>query len=183
MSQPDIGSTSQNRVLRASGLLLGPGSGEDSALAQRVLELLLARNQTLAVAESLTGGMLAAQLVGVPGASRVFRGGLVVYATDLKARLAGVDQELLDQRGAVDEEVARQLAVGARGRCLADWGMATTGVAGPDPQDGNPVGTVWIAVSGPDVTIARKLLLNGNREQIRVQTVREAIILLIERLP
>jgi nicotinamide-nucleotide amidase len=165
---------------------------QEAQPAARVLRLLTSRGQTLAVAESLTGGLLAATLVAVPGASRVFRGGLVVYATDLKARLAGVDETLLAQRGAVDQEVARQLAVGARGACLADWGVATTGVAGPDPQDGQPVGTVWIAVSGPgatvpeatvpEATIARELLLTGNREQVRVQTVREAIILLTERL-
>ena len=101
--------------------------------------------ETLAVAESLTGGLLAATLVDVPGASQVFRGGLVVYATDLKATLAGVPAELLDERGPVDPDVAVALADGARERCGADWGLATTGVAGPDPQDGMAVGTVYVA--------------------------------------
>ena len=114
-----------------------------------VLAELRRRGQTLAVAESLTGGLLAATIVDVPGASRVFRGGLVVYATDLKNRLAGVPAELLAERGAVDPDVATALALGARERCLADWGLGTTGVAGPDPQDGNAVGTAYVACVGP----------------------------------
>src|SRR5690606_39530601 len=112
-------------------------------VAAQILDALVARGQTLAVAESLTGGLLAATLVDVPGASRAFRGGLVVYATDLKASLAGVPSDLLAERGAVDPDVAVALAAGARQRCGADWGLGTTGVAGPDPQDGVPVGTVY----------------------------------------
>jgi len=98
-----------------------------------VVSELVSRGQTLAVAESLTGGLLAATLVEVPGVSKVFRGGLVVYATDLKATLAGVDQTLLAERGPVDPDVARELAAGAARVCGADWGLSTTGVAGPEP--------------------------------------------------
>lgn len=119
-----------------------------AAVAAEVLDVLVARGQTVAVAESLTGGLLAATFVDVPGASRAFRGGLVVYATDLKASLAGVAEDLLRGAGPVDPQVALALARGARIRCGADWGLATTGVAGPDPQDGIPVGTVYVAVSG-----------------------------------
>jgi nicotinamide-nucleotide amidase len=146
--------------------------------AREILARLRARGETLAVAESLTGGLLAATLVDVPGASAVFRGGLVVYATDLKARLAGVPPKLLAERGPVDADVARALAAGARERCAADWGLATTGVAGPDPQDGHAVGTVYIGVSGPGVDDVRRLALTGDRAEIRSATVAQALDLL-----
>jgi len=115
--------------------------------AAAVLAALRGAGATLATAESLTGGLLAATLVDVAGASAVFRGGLVPYATDLKAALVGVDQGLLDRVGPVAAEVAAALAEGARQRCGADWGVATTGVAGPDPQDGHPPGTVFVGVA------------------------------------
>jgi nicotinamide-nucleotide amidase len=117
--------------------------------AVAVHRLLVERAETLAVAESLTGGLLAATLVDVPGVSATFRGGLVVYATDLKAGLAGVPADLLAARGPVDPDVAAAMAAGALAACRSDWGLATTGVAGPDPQDGVPVGTVFLAVAGP----------------------------------
>ncbi|MFJ5933891.1 CinA family protein [Streptomyces sp. NPDC093071] len=122
--------------------------------AARVLALLAERDQTLAVAESLTGGLVAAELTGVPGASASFRGSVTAYATALKHELLGVDEALLAERGAVDPEVASQMAAGVRARLGADWGIATTGVAGPDPQDGQPVGTVYVAVAGPAGTVA-----------------------------
>ena len=153
----------------------GPG-----AVAGEVLARLSALGQTVATAESLTGGMLSAALVDVPGASGVFRGGLVVYATELKAILAGVPQDLLDRRGPVDGEVAAALASGAMRRCGADWGLATTGVAGPRPQDGHPVGTVWIAVAGPAGVTTRRLAVPGDRGAIRAATVRAALGMLLE---
>src|SRR5215467_658332 len=119
------------------------------ATAAHLIDALAARDETLATAESLTGGLLAATIVDVPGASAVFRGGLVVYATDLKATLAGVPRDLLEARGPVDPDVAAALAAGARQRCRADWGVATTGVAGPTEQDSKPVGTAYVAVAGP----------------------------------
>jgi nicotinamide-nucleotide amidase len=147
--------------------------------AAGVLAALGRRGETLAVAESLTGGLLAATIVDVPGASAVFRGGLVVYATELKASLAGVDPDLLTARGPVDPEVARQLAAGAAARCAADWGLATTGVAGPDPQHGVPAGTVYIGLSGPGIpAVARRLDLVGDRPTIRRATVLAALDLL-----
>ncbi|GIJ45898.1 competence protein [Virgisporangium aliadipatigenens] len=149
-----------------------------AAPAREVLAALRARGETLAVAESLTGGLLAATLVDVPGASAVFRGGLVVYATELKAVLAGVPPQLLRERGAVDPDVARALAAGARERCAADWGLATTGVAGPDPQDGHPVGTVYVAVRGPGVDEVRRLTLAGSRAEIRSGTVSQVLALI-----
>ena len=105
--------------------------------------------QTVAVAESLTGGMLCSALVEVPGASAVVRGGVVAYATELKHRLLGVDAGLLAAHGPVDPEVAAQMAHGVRELLGADWGLATTGVAGPGPQDGIAAGTVYVAVAGP----------------------------------
>jgi nicotinamide-nucleotide amidase len=147
--------------------------------AEEVLTVLRGRGQTLAVAESLTGGLLAATIVDVPGASRAFRGGLVVYATDLKATLAGVPLELLTARGPVDPDVAAALAGGARKRCGADWGLSTTGVAGPDPQDGKPVGTVYLGVAGPDgFGLVRHLEFGGDRAAVRRGAVAGALDLL-----
>ncbi len=156
-----------------------PGAG---AGPEAVLATLAHRGQTLAVAESLTGGLLAATLVDVPGASAVFRGGLVVYATDLKASLAGVPDGLLASRGPVDPDVALALAEGARERCRADWGLGTTGVAGPDPQDGRPVGTVHVAAVGPLSRQVRSLHLPGGRRAVRCATVDAALALLADLL-
>jgi nicotinamide-nucleotide amidase len=142
-----------------------------------LVERLAARGQTVATAESLTGGLLAATIVDVPGASAVFRGGLVVYATDLKATLAGVPMDLLEERGPVDPDVAAALAAGARERCGATWGMATTWVAGPTPQEGIAVGTVFVAVAGPS-SARLALRLDGDRLAIRTAAVRAAVALL-----
>jgi nicotinamide-nucleotide amidase len=150
--------------------------------AAQVLARLRERGETLAVAESLTGGLLAATIVDVPGASKVFRGGLVVYATDLKGSLAGVPADLLAARGPVDPEVALALARGARERCAADWGLATTGVAGPDPQDGHPVGQVYVGIAGPLDGDVRRLTLLGDRAAIRRGCVTAALALLTDAL-
>lgn len=145
--------------------------------AEAVLSLLTRRGETLATAESLTGGLVAATIVDVPGASAAFRGGIVAYATELKAALVGVPDDLLAERGAVDPDVALALARGARERCRADWGLATTGVAGPDPQDGHPVGRVYVAVSGPGVSEVRELTLTGDRAAIRAGSVAAVLVL------
>jgi nicotinamide-nucleotide amidase len=150
-------------------------------VAVLVLEL-ARRGQTVAAAESLTGGLLCATLVDVPGASQVLRGGLVVYATDLKASLGGVSAELLERQGPVDPDVALALARGARERCGADWGLAATGVAGPDPQDGIEVGTVYVAVADASDAQVRRLRLDGDREAIRAAAVAAALDLLRQRL-
>ncbi|URM89384.1 CinA family protein [Streptomyces sp. MRC013] len=152
-----------------------------------MLRLLAERGQTLAVAESLTGGLVAAELTSVPGASRVFRGSVTAYATPLKRDLLGVDGDLLERRGAVDAEVALQMARGVRSRLGAGWGVATTGVAGPDPQDGRPVGTVYVAVCGPPGGAAEEgtvaaLRLNGDRAEIRRGSVRNVLELLADEL-
>ncbi|MCF3145547.1 CinA family protein [Streptomyces platensis] len=156
----------------------GPGSAAAGAL-----EMLAGRGQSLAVAESLTGGLVAGALTAVPGASRVVRGSVTAYATEVKRDVLGVDGALLAARGAVDGEVARQMASGARRVLGADWGLATTGVAGPDPQDGHPVGTVFVAVQGPDGAGAvRRLSLEGDRDRIRQDTIRAVLALLLSEL-
>ncbi|GAB7043199.1 MULTISPECIES: CinA family protein [Catenuloplanes] len=155
---------------------------EGSSVAATVVAALTKAGQTVASAESLTGGLVASTLVDVPGASSAFRGGVVVYATELKATLAGVSAPLLAERGPVDPDVAAALAEGVRERCGADWGLATTGVAGPEPQDGKPVGLVYVAVAGPGGTEVRRLDLSGGRVVIRVTTVTEVLRLLADRL-
>lgn len=136
---------------------------------------LRATNRTVATAESLTAGLVAATIAGVPGASTVLRGGLVVYATDLKHRLAGVSEEVLAAEGPVAASTAEQLAVGARTRCTADWGIGLTGVAGPDPQNGIGAGTVFLGLAGPRHTEVMRLKLSGDRWNIRFDATRTAI--------
>lgn len=155
---------------------------EVGSAAAAVVHRLAERHETLATVESLTGGSLAASIVNIAGVSGVYRGGLVVYATELKATLAGVPDDLLSERGPVDPEVAAALAEGGRQRCGADWGLATTGVAGPEPQDGKPVGLVYVAVAGPNGGEVRQLDLGSGRDHVRAGAVVEALRLLAERL-
>ncbi|GAA3355976.1 MULTISPECIES: CinA family protein [Saccharopolyspora] len=143
--------------------------------AAELLGLLRDRGETVATAESLTAGLLAVTLTDVPGASDVVRGGLIVYATDLKERLAGVDAELLARGGAVQPAVAEQLATGARERCAATWGVGLTGVAGPDPQDGAEPGTVHLGFAGPNGTNVLSTKLAGDRAGVRAAAVRVAL--------
>jgi nicotinamide-nucleotide amidase len=150
--------------------------------AAAAVHVLVERRETLASAESLTGGLIAATIVEIPGVSSVFRGGLVVYATDLKHTLAGVPERLLEERGAVDADVARALATGTRERCGADWALATTGVAGPEPQDGKPVGLVYVAVAGPHGATVRELNLDGSRAFIRTESATAVLELLADEL-
>ncbi|MGQ5640382.1 MULTISPECIES: CinA family protein [unclassified Streptomyces] len=161
-----------------------------SSTAIELVRLLTVRGETLAVAESLTGGLVAAEITSVPGASKVFRGSVTAYATELKHELLGVDATLLAQRGAVDPQVAGQMATGVRKALGADWGIATTGVAGPEPQDGRPVGAVFVAVDGPLTPRpgsagggkVEALRLNGSRAEIRMESVRSVLALLLEQL-
>ncbi|WP_396932189.1 CinA family protein [Mycolicibacterium sp.] len=143
--------------------------------ARALVALLTARGDTVATAESLTAGLLAATLAGVPGASAVLSGGLVTYTVDTKIALAGVSRELLDDVGPVAAPTAAALAEGARERCAATWGVGLTGVAGPDPHGGHPVGTVFIGLAGPGTTEVAELRLDGSRWDIRLAAVHEAI--------
>ncbi|GJF26740.1 MULTISPECIES: CinA family protein [Streptomyces] len=161
-----------------------------SSTAADVVRLLTVRGETLAIAESLTGGLVAAGITAVPGASKVFRGSVTAYATELKRDLLGVDADLLAARGAVDPQVAAEMAAGVRKALGADWGIATTGVAGPDPQDGQPVGTVYVAVHGPFAPCdgsapggkVEALRLNGDRAEIRMESVRSVLALLLREI-
>ncbi|MBO3096137.1 CinA family protein [Cellulomonas dongxiuzhuiae] len=151
-------------------------------VAAELLAALARRGWTLAVAESLTGGLVTATLVEVPGASAVLRGGVVAYATDLKGTMLGVDAGLLAERGAVDPDVARAMASGARSRLGADVGLATTGVAGPDPQGGHPPGTVHVAVATPRTVRVRTLDLQGDRAAVRAAACAGALALALDVL-
>ncbi len=133
---------------------------------------------TVAVAESLTGGLLCAELTRTPGASSTVRGGIVVYATDLKTALAGVPAELIAARGPVDREVALALGHGVRARLDATYGIGVTGVAGPDRQGERPIGTVFLAVVGPAGETVAQREFPGDREAIRAAAVADAVDLL-----
>lgn len=136
---------------------------------------------TIATGESLTGGLVAATLAQVPGCSAVLRGGIVAYQRDVKASLLDVPESALAE-GLVSEAVALAMARGAAARLGADVGIGTTGVAGPEPHDGEPVGSAWIAVSVGGSAVARHLSLTGDREQIRCQTAAGCFDLLQELL-
>lgn len=145
------------------------------AVLGRLVGLLKERGETVATAESLTGGLVGAALTDVPGVSAVYRGGVVVYATDLKAKLAGVPEDLLAAVGPVHPDTAAALATGVRERLEATYGLATTGVAGPDPQAGIEVGTVYVAAAGPGSVHIRKLQLTGDRAAVRRGSVQAVL--------
>lgn len=143
------------------------GSGSDT-IERVVIELLRARGETVATAESCTGGLVAKRLTDVPGSSAVVLGGAVAYANAVKTTMVGVPEAMLAEHGAVSEAVARALAAGIRDRTGASWGLSTTGVAGPSGgSDAKPVGLVWVAIAGAAGVEARELRLPGDREQIR----------------
>lgn len=162
--------------------------GVDSA-AHEVVKLLTNRGETLAAAESLTAGLLCATVATVPGASAVLRGGVVTYATDVKALLADVPESVLDTYGPVAEITARYMALGVANKVVTDWGISLTGVAGPTMQDGHPVGEVWCGLRTPgaksieDVTaVELPVDRSGSRSQIRRQAVELALELLIRKI-
>ena len=138
-------------------------SPAEQPLAVRVHAALLARSETVAAAESLTAGLFCATLATVPGASATLRGGVVVYATDLKTELAGVPEGLLELHGPVSPQTAEALAAGVRARCGATWGVGLTGVAGPDPVDGHGPGRVYLGVADGHRTDVHALDLTGDR--------------------
>jgi nicotinamide-nucleotide amidase len=153
-----------------------------SSLAQRVHAGLRDRGETVAAAESLTAGLFCATLASVPGASETLRGGAVVYATDLKATLAGVPADLLAAHGPVSEATAAALAEGIRRRCQATWGVGLTGVAGPDPVGGHLPGRVYVGLSDGLVTVVHELDLSGDRAAVRTAAVETALARLLDRL-
>jgi nicotinamide-nucleotide amidase len=168
---------------------MASADGHDAhELAVQLIGELTRRGMTIAVAESLTGGLVVAELVSVPGASAVVRGGVVAYATELKSTLLDVDARLLAEKGPIDPEVARQMADGVRSRlghdgAPADIGLATTGVAGPEPQDGHAVGEVWLGIAMEGRVEAHGLTIGGDRASIRAATVSESLMFVLEHLP
>lgn len=146
-----------------------------------VVQRLLDRGLTVATGESLTAGLVAATLAEVPGCSAVLRGGVVAYQGDVKRSLLDVPEDSL-RAGLVSRPVVEAMAAGAARRLRADVGIGTTGVAGPDPHDGEPVGSVWIAVVTPEGLAARHLLLAGDRAAIRRQTVEACWDLVLDTL-
>jgi nicotinamide-nucleotide amidase len=144
---PDAEAVAAAAVRQSRDLLGDIVAAVDRGLEEAVVSDLVRQGATVAMAESLTGGLLCGALVSVPGASAVVRGGVVAYATDLKAQLAGVPETVLDRHGPVAADTAAAMAEGVRNLCAATFGVATTGVAGPDPQDGHPPGTFHVAVA------------------------------------
>ncbi|MEX2290375.1 MAG: competence/damage-inducible protein A [Mycobacteriales bacterium] len=152
-------------------------------LAAVVVRRLAAAGATLAVAESLTAGLLGAAVTEIPGSSAVFRGGVQVYASDLKVSLAGVPEQVLAAHGAVSSPTAAALADGVRARLGATYGLGLTGVAGPDLQEGQPAGTLHVGLSGPAGTTIRSLRVPGDRSRVRLLAVTAALDLLRRALP
>ena len=142
--------------------------------AQSIIEILTTRGQTLAVAESLTGGGLGFALTQVPGASAVFLGGIISYTTDVKVRELGVGQSVINQYKVVSEEVAIEMAEGAKNKFATTWAISTTGVAGPGDYQGVREGTVWIAIRGP-INQSLTLTLDGGRDGVRQGAISSAI--------
>ncbi|NED93749.1 CinA family protein [Phytoactinopolyspora alkaliphila] len=155
---------------------------DGGVVAVAAVRNLVDRHLTLATAESLTGGLVSAALTAVQGSSAVLRAGVVVYATDTKASLAGVPSSVLDAHGPVAAETAAAMAEGIRRRVGADVGLATTGVAGPEPQDGHPPGTVYVAMADASGTTVRAFTgadrLTGARAAVREATVAVALEML-----
>lgn len=152
---------------------------DDAAI---VHALLRERGATLATAESLTGGRLAARVTAVAGASETYVGGVVTYATELKVSLLGVPQQLVDRHGVVSGECARAMATGVQALTGADYAVATTGVAGPAEQEGKPAGTVYVAVAAPGRVQVLALELSGERTSVQERTCVEGLSVLAEIL-
>lgn len=147
-----------------------------------LLALLRGLDASVATAESLTGGLVCAALVAVPGASDVVRGGIIAYAADAKVDLLGVPADLIVRYGTVDEHVAASMANAARRRFGSTYGLSTTGVAGPEPSEGKPAGTVHVAIAGPEGTDCYLLSLTGDRDAIRNATVGELLSRFVDRV-
>jgi PncC family amidohydrolase len=154
----------------------------EPTVAAEVVAVLGGRSLTLATAESVTGGGLGAVVTAVPGASAVYAGGVVSYATRVKQELLGVPAELVARHGVVSAACAEAMAEVVRRVVGADLGVSTTGVAGPEPQEGKAVGLVYVAVADGTSTVSRELRLAGDREAIRAATSHGALRLLLERL-
>jgi nicotinamide-nucleotide amidase len=144
-------------------------------IAEEIVTTLSQRNETLSIAESLTGGALSSEIVSIAGASHIFKGSIVAYSVDIKIHELSVPHELIAEHGVVSEEVALAMATGIRSRMATSWGISATGVAGPGAHHGIPAGTVWLAVIGPKVRESVKLALDGDRSTVRRGAVESAL--------
>lgn len=153
-----------------------------SELAADVVRELTARGLTVATAESLTGGGLGETLTSAPGASAAYVGGVICYATRVKVELLGVPLDIVHEDGVVSERCARAMAAGARRVLAADLGVSTTGVAGPDRQEGKPVGTVYVALADADGEEVQGFRLAGDRTEVRAGTTQAALAMLVRRI-
>jgi nicotinamide-nucleotide amidase len=170
-----------DRIAEEIRVRLGPlvGARGEETLAAVVVRRLAERGETLAVAESCTGGLLGGAITSVPGSSSAFLGGIVAYSNAVKIAALGIDPGMVEREGAVSEPVARAMAEGVRTRMGADWALAVTGIAGPDGgTESKPVGLVWIAAASAAGTLARRLMLGGDRAAIRARSVSAALELL-----
>ena len=146
--------------------------------AQSAIKLLRKHKATLSVAESITGGGIGSELTSIAGSSEVFRGGIIAYSDEVKIKELGVSKTLIKKFTVVSEEVAKEMAIGVRKKFKTDFSIATTGVAGPGRAYGQKAGTVWIAISSPNNTVAIQLALSGDRNSIRKATIESAFALL-----
>lgn len=152
---------------------------DDDNLARAIGRMLVSASQTLAVAESCTGGNLAHEITLNPGSSAYFKGGIVAYSNEIKSEILSVPEELLRNFGAVSQEVAEAMALGVRRSFHTDYSVATTGIAGPDGgSDEKPVGTVWIAVAGPSGVKSKKYVFRHNRERNILRSTQTALNML-----
>lgn len=143
--------------------------------AEKIVQLLRDRHETITCAESITGGALTSALVSIPGASHVLRGSIVAYSSEIKIQELNVDSALIEEKGVVSEEVALAMATGVKKKFSANWAVALTGVAGPGASHGIPAGTVWLALLGPGVQETVKLEMTGEREIVRRGAVESAL--------
>ena len=143
--------------------------------AKQIVDKLKSRNETIAIAESLTGGAISSALTDVPGTSHVLIGAIVAYSTDIKIRELGVSPESISKFGVVSQEGVLQMADGIRSKFGSDWSIATTGVAGPGTSHGVAAGTVWIAILGPNTRESLLLSLAGDRDDVRRGAVESAL--------
>jgi nicotinamide-nucleotide amidase len=144
-------------------------------IAQSVVKKLIKKKATLCVAESITGGGLAAAITDIAGSSKVFLGGVIAYEDSIKISELKVDAKLLKKFTAVSEEVAKEMAVGALKKFKTDYAIATTGVAGPGKAYGQKAGTVWVAIASKKEVFAIALSLSGSRDLIRHATIESAL--------
>ncbi len=151
-------------------------------LASSLIKKLQEKNLTLAVAESLTGGLVAASLTEIPGASKVFKGSITAYSDEIKINVLNVNKELITNFTSISEQVALEMAINVRKTMKSDIGISTTGVAGPEKSSGFAPGLVFVAISNGDHNMCQKLEITGDRTQIRNQTVQAILQLTLSRL-